>query len=46
MFCALYIGSMARYVVGDLGPVVPLPRELEGGGDGIAGLFGLSWVSG
>ena len=43
---ALYIGSMAQYVGEALGPVVPLPGELEGGGDGDVGLFGSSWVSG
>ena len=40
MSCALYIGSVAWYVGGDLGRVVPLPRELEGGGAGALGLFG------
>ena len=46
VFCALYIGSVARYVGGNLGPAVPLPRELEGVGDGAVGPFGRSWVSG
>ena len=38
--CALHIGSAARYVQGDLGPVVPLPRDLEGDGAGVVWLFG------
>ena len=37
--CALYIGSVARFVGGDLGPVVPLPRELQGVGMGL----GIVW---